>query len=175
MALFLVRFVIMLYCAQLDYLPGLFNGAWMEDYSFLSVRISDRKKRLVKEVAARQKVSIQNLVGDLIDDFLEQENLAVPSLSETIKNLREQKERFKDLGVIHMDLFGSLTRNEAVRDSDIDVAVEFKKKSEMTLSKFASLKAVISEILNRDIDLSEKRKLLPEIRRGFDADAIRVF
>tara|TARA_B100000315_G_scaffold71934_1_gene65537 strand:- start:2082 stop:2525 length:444 start_codon:yes stop_codon:yes gene_type:complete len=147
----------------------------MDDYSFLSVRIPDGKKRLVKEIAARKKKSIQELVGDLIDDFLERENTAVPSLAATINDLRGQKERFEDLGVIHMDLFGSIARNEAQSDSDIDIAVEFEQKSEMTLSKFASLQAEICEILNREIDLSERKKLMPEIKRGFDMDAIRVF
>ena len=147
----------------------------MDDFSFLSVRIPDRKKRLVKEIAARRKLSIQDLVGDLIDGFLEQEIGAVPSLAETIKSLRDHKERLRGLGVAHMDLFGSITRNEAGKDSDIDVAVEFRKKSEMTLSKFASLRTEISEILNRDIDLSERQNLMPEVRRGFEAEAIRVF
>ena len=147
----------------------------MDDYSFLSVRIPDRKKRLVKEIAARRKVSIQDLLGGLVDDFLLREEKAKPSLAQTIKALRHQRPRWNELGIVHMDLFGSLTRNEAGRNSDIDVAVEFKNSSEMTLSRFASLQAEISETLNRDIDLSERQKLLPEIRREFDADAIRVF
>ena len=45
----------------------------------------------------------------------------------------------------------------------------------MSLSKFAALKINISKILNWDIDPAERQKLLPEIRRAFDRDAIKVF
>ena len=147
----------------------------MDEYSFLSVRMPDQKKRLVKEIAARQKVSIQDLMGGLVDDFLAREEKSVPSLAETVSTLRQNRELWKKRDIIHMDLFGSITRNEAVRDSDIDIAVEFDESSEMTLSKFASLQAEIGHILKREIDLSERQKLLPEIRRRFEADAIRVF
>jgi len=147
----------------------------MDDYSFLSVRIPDRKKRLVKEIAARQKVSIQDLMGELVDDFLSREEKAAPSLAETISTLRIHRERWIDLGIVHMDLFGSITRNEAGSGSDIDVAVEFEQDMEITLSKFASLQAEIKQVLDREADLSERQKLLPEIRRGFDEEAIRVF
>ena len=63
----------------------------MENHSFLSVRIPDAKKRLVKEIAARNRMSIQELVGSLVDDFIEKEERANPSLAETIKILRKQK------------------------------------------------------------------------------------
>jgi hypothetical protein len=74
-----------------------------------------------------------------------------------------------------MDLFGSIARGEAAPGSDIDIAVEFKKRPAMSLSKFAALKAQIAEILNRDVDLTERQKLLPDIRQGFERDAVRVF
>jgi len=147
----------------------------VENHSFLSVRIPDAKKRLVKEIAARNRMSIQELVGSLVDDFIEKEERANPSLAETIKILRKQKGFLKKLGVAHLDLFGSLTRSEAGKDSDIDIAVEFNNKANMTLSRFASLRADISRMLNRNIDLSDRRKLSPDVKRGYDRDAIRVF
>ncbi len=147
----------------------------MSDTSYLSVRMADGKKRLVKEIAARQKTSIQDLVGGLIDEFLARENRAAPSLAEIITILRANKDRLRGFGVFHMDLFGSIARGEAAPGSDIDIAVEFKKRPAMSLSKFAALKAQIAEILNRDVDLTERQKLLPDIRQGFERDAVRVF
>ena len=120
-------------------------------------------------------MSIQDLVGGLIDEFLERETRAVPSLANIINVLRENKDHLNSLGISHLDLFGSITRGDAGRGSDIDIAVEFKDKREMSLSKFAALKINISEILNWDIDPAERQKLLPEIRRAFDRDAIKVF
>ncbi|MFP6735128.1 MAG: nucleotidyltransferase domain-containing protein [Rhodospirillales bacterium] len=120
-------------------------------------------------------MSIQDLVGGLIDEFLERETRAVPYLANIINDLRENKDHLNGLGISHLDLFGSITRGDAGRGSDIDIAVEFKDKREMSLSKFAALKINISEILNWDIDPAERQKLLPEIRRAFDRDAIKVF
>ena len=147
----------------------------MDDVAFLSLRVPRETKRLIKQIAARKGASVQDLIGGLVDDFIERETRARPSLAEAVNRLRGAKAGLRDLGVAHIDLFGSIVRDEAHRGSDIDLVVEFKQRRGMSLSKFASLGKKLEDILGYEIDLAENRMLRPEVKREFQRDALRVF
>ena len=147
----------------------------MKELAFLSVRVPDETKRLVKEIAASKGVTIQKLVGRLVDDFIEEETRAPPSLAKIINALRNERKRLENNGVAHIDLFGSVVRNDADRESDIDIAIEFKQRKGLSLTRFVSLRRELENILGHKVDLSERKTLKREIKRGFDQDAIRVF
>ena len=147
----------------------------MKELAFLSVRVSDETKRLVKEIAARKGVTIQNLVRRLVDDLIEEETRDRPSLAGIVNMLRNERKRLEKNGVAHIDLFGSVVRNDANKESDIDIAIEFKHRAGLSLSHFASLRRELENILGHKVDLSDRKKLKREIKRGFDQDAIRVF
>lgn len=147
----------------------------MNEMAFLSVRIPDETKRLIKEIAASKGTTIQNLIGQLVDDFIERETHVRPSLTEMINTLRNERKRFENLDVAHIDLFGSVVRNEANKESDIDIAIEFKQRKGLSLSQFASLQREFENTLGHKVDLSERNKLKREVKRGLLRDAIRVF
>lgn len=147
----------------------------MVDVAFLSVRVPSETKRLVKEIAARRGESVQDIVGGLVDDFIERESRARPSLAEAVNRLRGAKSGLRGLGVAHIDLFGSIVRDQAHGASDIDLVVEFTERRGMSLSKFASLRNRLEDILGYEIDLAESKALRPEVRREFKRDALRVF
>lgn len=147
----------------------------MNELTFLSVRIPEKTKRLVKGIAASKGTTVQSLIRQLVDDLIDQEARAHPSLAEIINKLRDERERLEKLGVAHVDLFGSVVRNEADKDSDIDVAIEFKRTKGMSLSRFASLQNEFENILKAKVDLSERRKLKENVKHGLNRDAIRVF
>ena len=71
--------------------------------------------------------------------------------------------------------FGSVVRNESDEESDIDIAIEFKHREGLSLTRFASLRQEFETILGHKVDLCERGKLKREVKRGFDRDAIRVF
>ena len=147
----------------------------MNELAFLSVRVPDETKRLVKEIAASKGTTIQNLIGQLVDDFIKIETRSHPSLSEIVNKLRNERKRLESLDVAHIDLFGSVVRNEADKESDIDIAIEFKQRKGLSLSQFASLNRELENILGHKVDLSERKKLKREVKRGLNQDAIRVF
>ena len=147
----------------------------MGDFAFLSVRVPRESRRLIKQIAALKGTSVQDLVGALVDDFVERETRAAPSLADAVARLRNEKPVLRRLGVAHIDLFGSIVRNQADVESDIDLVVEFKQEQGMSLSKFASLGNKLEDILGYEIDLAERRMLRPEVRREFERDALRVF
>ncbi|NQU60264.1 MAG: nucleotidyltransferase domain-containing protein [Rhodospirillales bacterium] len=147
----------------------------MGDPVLLAVRVPEETKRLVKEIAARKGTTVQKLVGELVDELIEQEARARPSLAKIINKLRDKKGNLEKLGVAHIDLFGSVVRNEAGKDSDIDVAIEFKQRKGMSLSRFASLQKEFESILKAKVDLSERQRLKQNVQRALKRDAIRVF
>ncbi len=147
----------------------------MNELTFLSVRIPEETKRLVKGIAASRGVTVQSLIRQLVDDLIDQEARAHPSLTEIINKLRDNREMLEKLGVAHVDLFGSVVRNEADKDSDIDVAVEFRQRKGMSLSRFASLQNEFKNILKAKVDLSERRELKQDVKHELKRDAIRVF
>ncbi len=81
----------------------------------------------------------------------------------------ELKERFS---VRSLSLFGSVAREEAREDSDIDVLVEFVRPA--SLFDFVLLRERLSEILGRAVDLSEPDALRPRFRERILAEAIRA-
>ena len=70
----------------------------MKESAFLSVRVPDETKRLVKEIAAGKGVTIQNLIGRLVDDLIEEETRARPSLAKIINTLRNERKNLERKG-----------------------------------------------------------------------------
>jgi predicted nucleotidyltransferase len=76
------------------------------------------------------------------------------------KNEAEIKERF---GVKRIGIFGSSTRGEAKKDSDIDVLVEFEE-GKKTFDNFMELAFFLEEVFGRKIDLVTAEALRPELK-----------
>lgn len=67
-------------------------------------------------------------------------------------------------------IFGSVARNEAHGQSDIDVLVEFEPP--IGFFKFLELEELLSERLGGKVDLVSKKALKPEIGRTVLAEAL---
>ena len=82
---------------------------------------------------------------------------------------QELAERF---GVLSIALFGSMARNEAGPDSDVDVLVEFSETPGLT--EYMRLKFWLEDLLGRQVDLVMKGALKSWARPVVEAEAIRV-
>lgn len=58
-----------------------------------------------------------------------------------------------------LSLFGSVLRDDFRPDSDVDVLVEFDKKSHVTYLDMAQMEIELSELLGGKIDLREPEEL----------------
>ncbi len=65
-------------------------------------------------------------------------------------------------GVRRLGVFGSVARNEAGPESDVDILVEFENVPD--LLEFAALRDRLSEILGRPVDLTTPRALRQHLR-----------
>jgi len=66
------------------------------------------------------------------------------------------------VGVRRLGVFGSVARNEAGPESDVDILVEFEEVPE--LYEFAALRDRLAEILGRPVDLTTPRALRQNLR-----------
>ena len=78
-------------------------------------------------------------------------------------------ERF---GVTDLALFGSMARNEASEDSDIDILVHFNKPT--TSKNFFGTQFYLEDLLGRPIDLVTDKALRVELRPFVEAEAFHV-
>jgi hypothetical protein len=70
-------------------------------------------------------------------------------------------------------LFGSMARDEARTDSDIDLLVEFEHP--VGLFTFVRLKRYLEKILESSVDLGTPDSLKPYLREPVFREAIRAF
>jgi predicted nucleotidyltransferase len=92
--------------------------------------------------------------------------------SEVIARLIEHRSEVAALHATSLTLFGSVARDEARADSDVDLLVEFDKP--VGLFEFLELKERLEEILGRRVDLATRASLKPRIREKVLAEAIRA-
>ena len=72
---------------------------------------------------------------------------------EAIRRLQTVESEIRRLGVRRLALFGSVLRNEARPDSDVDVLVEFLPGARPTLMSMARMEGELSELIGREVDL----------------------
>lgn len=84
-------------------------------------------------------------------------------------SMGEIRQRFS---VRALAIFGSIARDEAVDDSDVDVLVVFDGKAGFDL--FMDLKFYLEELLARKIDLVTDKALRPQVRRAIEQELIHV-
>lgn len=85
---------------------------------------------------------------------------------------RHRDELEREFAVASLALFGSVARDEARPDSDVDVLVEFSETP--GLSEYMRLKWWLEERLGRPVDLVMKGALKDWARPVVEAEAIRV-
>ncbi len=77
------------------------------------------------------------------------------------------------LGVRRLALFGSVRRNEARVDSDVDVLVEFEA-GEKTFDRLLTLGELLEQTLNRPVELVTAESLSPFLGPYILAEALDV-
>lgn len=93
---------------------------------------------------------------------------------EAVRILGLNKERLKEFQISTLSLFGSVVRDEATRESDIDIPVEFNEDAPIGLFELVRLKSYLSEILNAEADLVTLDALHPMLRDDIMREAIRA-
>ena len=91
---------------------------------------------------------------------------------EIIKCLKAQGVRWKEFDVRSLAVFGSVARDEARPDSDIDILVEFNGAA--TFDQYSRLKFFLEDLLKRPIDLVTRKGIRPQLVSAIEREARRV-
>ena len=101
-------------------------------------------------------------------------HVSSPYDSEKVLGLvRNHSEQLRKLGVMTLDLFGSVARNEASLESDVDFLVELDQT--VGFFEFFQIKRYLEEILNCPVDLGTRDSLREHLREVVNKDIINVF
>lgn len=94
---------------------------------------------------------------------------------EVLRRLRAHRERLSALGVRHLYLYGSVAREEAGAESDVDLFVD--PAETFTALSLVALKDECSEILGATADVHDYGgyERLAAVRSRVGPDVIRVF
>ncbi|GAB4194680.1 MAG: nucleotidyltransferase family protein [Coleofasciculaceae cyanobacterium] len=92
--------------------------------------------------------------------------------NEAIAILTTHQDKLKEFGVKSLALFGSVARDEARLDSDVDLLVEFEKP--VGLFTFMRLQRYLEAILDRSVDLGTPDSLKPYLRELVLQEAVRA-
>lgn len=94
---------------------------------------------------------------------------------QVIATLRRHEIELTGRGVLHVALFGSLARDEAGPDSDIDVMVELAPDAPIDLFDYMAITEYIANLFPTKVDVANREGLKPLVRPNIERDAIYAF
>lgn len=94
---------------------------------------------------------------------------------QVIATLRSHEAELKNAGILHLRLFGSVSRGEAGPASDIDLAVVFDRSKVRGILAEVALRDRLSELLGAEADLANADTLKERIRVELEREAEIVF
>jgi uncharacterized protein len=99
-----------------------------------------------------------------------------PSLAaEVLSTLRAHQQALRQAGIMRLSLFGSVARNEAGPDSDIDLVAEFDPAANISLLDLVRLERELGELLGREVQILPEPIRKERLRKNVDQDRIRAF
>ena len=86
--------------------------------------------------------------------------------------LAAHRQEISTFGITSLALFGSVARDEARAESDVDILVEFQGPA--TFDRYLDLKFYLEELLSHSVDLVTRRALKPALRPQIAREAVYV-
>ena len=91
---------------------------------------------------------------------------------EILQQLKSQRVKLAEFKVKHLAVFGSVARDEARADSDVDVLVEFEGPA--TFDQYMGLKIFLEDLLRLPVDLVTNKAVRPQLAPYIEREALRV-
>jgi predicted nucleotidyltransferase len=91
---------------------------------------------------------------------------------EALRLLTEHRAELEAMGVTSLALFGSVARDEAGPESDVDVIIDVRHP--FSLFDLAAVHLRLEEIFGSKVDVITEGGLRPRHRKAIDKDRVRV-
>jgi predicted nucleotidyltransferase len=92
-----------------------------------------------------------------------------------IATLRAHETELRQAGIRCLSLFGSVARDDADVDSDVDLAAELDPEARIGLFALGALERRLAELLGRKVDLLAEPIETDRLRANVDRDRRRAF
>ena len=89
-----------------------------------------------------------------------------------LRALAASRDRLAPFHVRSLSVFGSVARDEATEESDVDILVEFEEP--VGIFEFVRLRRLLEEVVGRRVDLATPQALKDRIRQRVLAEAVRA-
>jgi putative addiction module CopG family antidote len=99
----------------------------------------------------------------------------VPKKAEVVATLKALEHELRQRGIAAAAVFGSIARDQARADSDVDVLIELDPAAPFDLFDLVGVKNLLADRLGRTVDVVERKALKPRIRDSILAEAEAVF
>jgi hypothetical protein len=90
----------------------------------------------------------------------------------TLKKLRDLAPQLRARGISRVDLFGSIARDEANGESDVDLLVELSRPMGF---EFFALEEFLTTALGVPVELSTRAGMRPRVLATAEGEIVRVF
>jgi hypothetical protein len=94
---------------------------------------------------------------------------------EVLAKLKSAEGELRALGVGELYLYGSVARDEADADSDVDLFADPAPDRPLGFREYMRVREMLEDILGTDVDFTTRRSLHPLITKRAERDAVRVF
>jgi predicted nucleotidyltransferase len=91
---------------------------------------------------------------------------------EAVQRIQRVLPALRSAGVRSLALFGSIARNEAGPESDVDVLVDFEGSA--TFDAYMDVKECLEQALGRRVDLVTRAALKPRLKAHVERDLMHV-
>ncbi len=92
--------------------------------------------------------------------------------SEILQTLADHRDELTRMGVKTLAVFGSVAREDARPDSDVDILVEFQGSA--TFDGYMDLKFFLEDLLARPVDLVTRKSIRPRLKAQIEREALYV-
>ena len=99
----------------------------------------------------------------------------VMNKNEIIDYLQQQQPYFHStFGINFIGLFGSFSRGDETKDSDIDILYNIEKGKSLSMFKYLKIASSLEDFFHKKIDLVRVDTLKPRVKEYVDKDLIYV-
>jgi len=81
-----------------------------------------------------------------------------------------QKYYYNNFGIKFIGIFGSFARDEANKNSDIDILYKIEKHKKLSMFKYLELIKQLEDFFHKKIDLVRDEKIKPQIKSYIQRD-----